>query len=113
LRKIEYDGELTTVRKVCITTDSNYGFIVRRLKAGMPIEKALVDKVERRGTRPAKLTPSEVLTIYRLLFLKEKTQSLIAIEFSVKQSTVSNIWRHKRWDWLTSPLRYQLEKAAK
>lgn len=107
---VEYKGKLITTRKLCKFTKSNYRSVQRRLKAGIAMDDAVVDLVDRRGaTKSAKLSPSEVLNIYVVLFKKEKSQVLIAAEFGVHQSTVSDIWRHKRWGWLTAPLRYELE----
>lgn len=107
---IEYNGKLITTRCLCSLTDSNYGRIRRRLKAGIAADDAVTDLVDRRGTtKLAKLSPSDVLQIYKSLFKKEKSQVLIASEFGVHQATVSDIWRHKRWGWLTSPLRHELE----
>ena len=108
---IEYKGELITTRKLCLITKSDYRSVKRRLKAGVATEKAVADLIDRRGgaSKVSKLSPSDVLYIYATLFKKEKTQRLLAIEFGIHQSTVSDIWRHKRWDWLTAPLRYELE----
>ena len=108
---IMYEGKLITVRKLCLLTKSDYRSVQRRLKAGMSPEKAAADLVDRRGNaKNVLLVPSQVLTIYAMLFNGEKTQTLIAKEFNVHQSTISDIWRHKRWDWLTAPLRYELEQ---
>ena len=110
---IQYKGELITVRKLCLLTRSDYRSVKRRLESGLPVERAVADLVDRRGgTKKTKLTPSEVLVIYTTLFKKEKTQKCVAQEFGVHQATVSDIWRHKRWDWLTSPLRFQLEQLS-
>lgn len=107
---IEYKGKLITIRKFCLITRSDYRSVRRRLKAGLSLEAAAADLVDRRGaTKSAKLSPSNVLSIYVSLFRKEKSQGLIAIEFGIHQSTVSDIWRHKRWGWLTAPLRHELE----
>ncbi|EPM4498004.1 hypothetical protein ACTJ26_004168 [Vibrio parahaemolyticus] len=99
-----------TVRQLCAATDTSYRRVLRRLKAGIPAEKAIKDNVDRRGKNCAsKLSPSEVLRIYELLFTKQVCQHTLAEEYGVHQSTISDIWRHKRWGWLTAPLRYQLE----
>lgn len=107
---VEYEGQLITVKKLCSITNSDYRAVLRRVKAGVDPQSAVLDKVDRRGsTKAAKLTPSDVLGIYVTLFRKEKSQRVIASEFGIDQSTVSDIWRHKRWGWLTAPLRHELE----
>lgn len=107
---VEYKGKLITKNKLCAITKSDYRSVGRRLKAGVATEDAVTDLVDRRGaTKSAKLSPSEVLNIYVALFRKEKSQGLIATELGIHQSTVSDIWRHKRWGWLTAPLRHELE----
>lgn len=107
---VEYKGKLVTTRKLCLLTKSDYRSVQRRLKAGVSTDDAVADLVDRRGcTKSAKLSPSDVLTIYVSLFSKSKSQGLIATEFGIHQSTVSDIWRHKRWGWLTAPLRHELE----
>ncbi|AZS26265.1 hypothetical protein [Vibrio anguillarum] len=107
---VEYNGEFITTRKLCSLTQSDYRKVKRRLNAGVTADNATLDRIDRRGaTKAAKLSPSEVLNIYVWLFRKEKTQGVIATEFDIHPSTVSDIWRHKRWGWLTAPLRYELE----
>lgn len=109
---VEFKGQWITKRKLCQITKSDYRSVQRRLKAGVKTENAVADLIDRRGaTKSAKLSPSEVLSIYIALFKKEKSQGLIAAEFGVDQSTVSDIWRHKRWGWLTASLRYELERS--
>ncbi|EGQ9770299.1 hypothetical protein FWP32_22885 [Vibrio alginolyticus] len=110
---VTYQGKVMTARQLCAATDTSYRRVLRRLKAGVPAEKAVKDNVDRRGTNCAsKLSPSEVLRIYELLFTKQVCQHTLAEEYGVHQSTISDIWRHKRWGWLTAPLRYQLEGKA-
>ena len=107
---IEYKGEYISIRKLCLLTDSDYKSVKRRLKAGIPAESAILDLVDRRGAaRARKLSASDVLEIYMVLFRKEKTQASVATDYDIHQSTISDIWRHRRWGWLVSPLRYQLE----
>ncbi|MCF9406565.1 hypothetical protein J7920_24095, partial [Vibrio parahaemolyticus] len=56
--------------------------VLRRLKAGIPAEKAIKDNVDRRGKNCAsKLSPSEVLRIYELLFTKQVCQHTLAEEY--------------------------------
>lgn len=103
---IEYKGEHITRRQLCLRTHSDYRSVNRRLKADIPVEKAIADIVDRRGgAYRTRLTPSDVLKIYVTLFKKEKSQMVVSREYQVHQSTISDIWRGKRWGWLTSPLR--------
>ncbi|HHX8304307.1 TPA: hypothetical protein ACVOZG_002414 [Vibrio diabolicus] len=106
---VTYQGKVMTARQLCAATDASYRRVLRRLKAGVPAEKAVRDNVERRGKNSASnLSPS----IYELLFSKQVCQHTLAEEYGVHQSTISDIWRHRRWGWLTAPLHYQLEGKA-
>lgn len=110
---IDYQGERITTRQLCLKTRSDYRSVKRRLNAGVATEDAVADLTDHRGgTKSAKLSPSDVLTIYAWLFRKEKTQGQIAKAYGIHQSTVSDIWRHKCWDWITAPLRYALENEG-
>jgi len=109
---VEHEGKWISKNKLCTITQVNFGKVQRRLKAGVSVKDAVGDKKDRRGTtKSAKLSPSDVLNIYASLFWKEKTQTQLASEFGVHCSTISDIWRHKRWGWLTAPLRYNLEQT--
>lgn len=109
---VEYKGEFMTIQALCSKTKSNYGSVKRRLDSGMSAEQAVSDSTDRRGVSKAtKLSPSDVMNIYVRLFNKEASQTLIANEYGVHSSTISDIWRHKHWGWLTSALRYQLENG--
>ncbi|HAS8538210.1 TPA: hypothetical protein I7730_00155 [Vibrio vulnificus] len=109
---VEHEGKWISKSKLCSITQSELRKVQRRLKAGVSVNDAVVDKKDRRGaTKSAKLSPSDALNIYASLFWKEKTQTQIASEFGVHCSTISDIWRHKRWGWLTAPLRYSLEQT--
>lgn len=96
-----------------LSTSANYRRIKRRLKAGISLQDAMADKKNRAGNTSqfAKLTPSQAIEIYMACFYRKKTQQKIAKEYGIHQSTVSDIWRHKRWGWLTSVVRFDLEKA--
>ena len=108
---VEYKGKFITRRQLCIRTHSDYRSVNRRLNADVPVEKAISDIVDRRGRAwSTRLTPSNVMAIYTTLFFKEKTQTALAKEYGVHQTTICDIWRHKRWGWLTAPLRFELEE---
>ncbi|PSV00734.1 hypothetical protein [Photobacterium kishitanii] len=110
---IEFEGKWVSMKQVCKATNSNSGSIKRRLAAGIPIELAVLDSTERRGRNSitATLTPSEVIDIYTTLFNKNESQTHLAEQYGVHQSTISDIWRQKRWGWLTSPVRWDLENS--
>lgn len=109
-RRVTYQGKRITVRHLAILTGKNYRGLRRRIGGGMTPEEAVNDKKERRGAVGAnKLSPSNVMTIYQTVFNKEKTQAQLAKEYGVHQSTISDIWTHRRWGWLTAALRYDLE----
>ncbi|EGQ9286350.1 hypothetical protein F7U66_10885 [Vibrio parahaemolyticus] len=107
-----YKGKYMTVMELSQTTNCNYKQLRRRLQAKIPPEEAVQIKSVTRGSckENAKLTPSQVLIIFEALFYKRKTQTGLGKEYNVKPSTISDIWRHKRWGWLTAPLRYELEQ---
>jgi len=115
--KTTNDGVPISVHELCRVKKVDYRKVIRRVKAGIPLETAInyknekISPLKRSGTlSPYILTPSDVIKIYTLLFNKVKSQTKIANEYGIHPSTVSDIWRHKRWGWLTSPIRYELEQ---
>lgn len=104
---ILYKGEWVSLAKAARDLGVSASKLSRRIEAGLPV--GCSTKEARGCNQETKLTPSQVLEIYNILFRKQKTQSALAKEFSVHQSTISDVWRHKRWVWLTSPIRYELE----
>ncbi|WGY45241.1 hypothetical protein [Vibrio sp. ABG19] len=112
--RVEYQGELVAVSHICRIAKSDHRAVKRRLNAGASAEDAVADLKDRRYCqRGTKLTPSQVMYAYTAIFMKEKTQATVGKELGVAQCTISDIWRHKRWDWLTAPLRHHLEAQAK
>ncbi|PMS91913.1 hypothetical protein [Vibrio parahaemolyticus] len=110
---IKHNGEFVTMSQLVKKSKSSQGALKRRIGAGMTSNEAVNDRIDRRGgrTKSAKLSPTQVLGIYHAVFYKLKTQTLIAHEYGVHPSTVCDIWRGKRWGWLTSPFRHALEQS--
>ncbi|EGQ7810328.1 hypothetical protein I6Y99_004371 [Vibrio parahaemolyticus] len=109
---IKHNGGFVTMRQLAKQSKSSQGALKRRIEAGMTTNEAVNDRIDRRGrTKSAKLSPTQVLAIYHAVFYKIKTQALIAQEHGVHQSTVCDIFRGKRWGWLTAPLRHTLEQS--
>ena len=107
----ECDGRYVNLKELCAIKNVDYRAVCRRLHSGGTLEQALsYNGLDRRGDNTIpKLTGSQILYVYEKLFKKESTQGKLARELGVNQSTISDVWRHNSWAWLTSPLRHQLE----
>lgn len=99
-----------------ILSPSDYQRISRRARqradAGSPPRDALKGAGNGcDGNQSIRVSPTTVLEIYTALFYRQKSQLALAKEYGIAQSTISDIWRHESWRWLTAPLRYRLEQS--
>lgn len=108
---VEYNGEFMSTHKLSEISGSDYRKVRRRINAGLSAKEAISSAKASKSNviAPSILTANDVLKIYTMLFYKEKTQTAIALSYGVHQSTISDIWRQRRWKWITAPLRYMLE----
>ncbi|MFA0072151.1 hypothetical protein AB4396_00425 [Vibrio cyclitrophicus] len=76
---------MITTHKLCQQTNSDYRRVKRRMNTGVAAKNAVGKLIDKRGatTKTAKLSPSEVISIYVTLFRKEKGQAVLATEFDV------------------------------
>lgn len=114
-RLINHNGKMATLKDIASSMGVDPRKLKRRMDAGAVAGGEIKAVQDARGRTPktATLTPSEVIDIYFMLFTKQKTQKLIAKEMGVHQTTISDIWRGKRWGWITSPIRFELEGQVK
>ncbi|OBU25580.1 hypothetical protein [Photobacterium aquimaris] len=82
---IEYVGKMITTHKLCQQTNSDYRRVKRLMNAGVAAKNAVGKLIDKRvaTTKTAKLSPSEMISIYVTLFRKENGQVMLATKFNV------------------------------